>query len=325
MSLAEATARLAMTVASRDRLSVLIYHRVPAEPDELLPGEPCAAEFERTMRWVKSVFNVIPLADGVAGIKSGKLPPRALSITFDDGYANNATVAAPILQTARAARDVLHCDRLPRRRAACSTTQSSRQCAAFEATCSTSRSWAWGAIRPRPCRIGARRSMQYWQGVKYRPDAERGQCADAGGSRSGACRSDRPDDDVRASGRTCDAADSNLGGHTVTHPILAQLDAGSARDEIVRGRRRVEELAGSRARLFAYPNGKPERDYVWASARLVRELGFDGAVTTSQRAAHTGSSPYEVPRFTPWDKRLDRFTFQLWNNAARTQPTYMDA
>ena len=50
------------------------------------------------MRWVKSVFNVIPLEEGVAGIKSGKLPPRALSITFDDGYANNATVAAPILK-----------------------------------------------------------------------------------------------------------------------------------------------------------------------------------------------------------------------------------
>ena len=97
MSLLDPQHALALTVASRDRLSVLIYHRVPAEPDELLPGEPHAAEFERTMRWVKSTFNVIPLADGVAGIKTGKLPPRALSITFDDGYANNATVAAPIL------------------------------------------------------------------------------------------------------------------------------------------------------------------------------------------------------------------------------------
>ena len=97
MSLLDHAARAALTVASHNRLSVLIYHRVPADADELLPGEPHAAEFERTMRWVKSVFNVIPLADGVAGIKSGKLPARALSITFDDGYANNATVAAPIL------------------------------------------------------------------------------------------------------------------------------------------------------------------------------------------------------------------------------------
>jgi peptidoglycan/xylan/chitin deacetylase (PgdA/CDA1 family) len=98
MSLVDPLARLALTIASRDRLSVLIYHRVPAEPDDLLSGEPHASEFEQAMRWIKSTFNVIPLADGVEGIRTGKLPSRALSITFDDGYANNATVAAPILQ-----------------------------------------------------------------------------------------------------------------------------------------------------------------------------------------------------------------------------------
>ena len=49
------------------------------------------------MRLVKEVFNVIPLRDGVAGIKAGKLPARALAITFDDGYANNPPVAALVL------------------------------------------------------------------------------------------------------------------------------------------------------------------------------------------------------------------------------------
>ena len=49
------------------------------------------------MRWVKRTFNVIPLREGVAGLKAGRLPARALSITFDDGYANNESIAAPIL------------------------------------------------------------------------------------------------------------------------------------------------------------------------------------------------------------------------------------
>jgi peptidoglycan/xylan/chitin deacetylase (PgdA/CDA1 family) len=322
MSLAEAAARLAMTVASRDRLSVLIYHRVPAQPDELLPGEPCAAEFERTMRWVKSVFNVIPLEEGVAGIKSGKLPRRALSITFDDGYANNATVAAPILKrlglhaTFFIATGFLDGGRMFNDTVIEAIRGYKGDMLDLEAVGLGVHST--GSLEDRRRAIDA-----ILTGIKYRSEGERGTLAD---DVARAARVVPPDNLMMTSEQAAGLARSGfeLGGHTVTHPILAQLEIGSARYEIEDGRRRVEELAGSRARLFAYPNGKPERDYVRASARLVRELGFEGAVTTSRGAAHTGSSPYEVPRFTPWDKRLDRFTFQLWNNAARTQPTYMD-
>ena len=113
-----------------------------------------------------------------------------------------------------------------------------------------------------------------------------------------------------------------LGGHTVSHPILANLDLAAARDEIERGRRCLEELGGRRTTLFAYPNGRPQRDYLKASAELVRELGFDGAVTTSAGAASVGTSPYEIPRFTPWDDRPIRFCTQLWSNLTRTVPVY---
>ena len=113
-----------------------------------------------------------------------------------------------------------------------------------------------------------------------------------------------------------------LGGHTATHPILAQVGADVAREEIVRGRRRVEELAGDRVGLFAYPNGKPGRDYeAWCSC-LVRELGFDGAVSTSPGAARVGSDPFQIPRFTPWDRRPLRYSMQLAENLVRVQPTY---
>jgi peptidoglycan/xylan/chitin deacetylase (PgdA/CDA1 family) len=116
-----------------------------------------------------------------------------------------------------------------------------------------------------------------------------------------------------------------LGGHTVNHPILAQLDPAAARHEIARGRERVEELAGSRVGLFAYPNGRPGQDYGAAAIRLVSELGFEGAVSTSRGVARVGSDPFQIPRFTPWDLRPLRFTAQLASNLLHTEPIYVVA
>lgn len=320
MSLIAGAARLVMTVASRDRLSVLIYHRVPAQPDELLPGEPHAAEFERTMRWIKSVFNVIPLADGVAGIKSGKLPDRALCITFDDGYANNATVAAPILQrlglhaTFFIATGFLDGGRMFNDTVIEAVRGSRGDTLELDALGLGVHATASPAERRRA--IDA-----ILAGIKYRPESERGRLAD---DVARAAKVTLPGDLMMTSEQAAKLAQQGfaLGGHTVTHPILAQVDLATARDEIVRGRKRVEEITGERVGLFAYPNGKPQRDYVKASASLVRDLKFDGAVTTSPGAARVGSDPFEIPRFTPWDIRPLRFTSQLWANLQRVNPTY---
>ena len=312
MSLAEAAARLAMTVASRDRLSVLIYHRVPAEPDELLPGEPCAAEFERTMRWVKSVFNVIPLEDGVAGIKSGKLPPRALSITFDDGYANNATVAAPILKrlglhaTFFIATGFLDGGRMFND--AVIEAVRGYQGARLDLEALGLGMHSMAGLDDRRTAIDA-----ILNGIKYRPESERGKAADDVARVAGVAL---PDNLMMTSEQAAGVAREGfaLGGHTVTHPILAQIDQATARDEIVRGRKRVEELAGREVRLFAYPNGKPLRDYVKASVDLVCELGFSGAVTTARGSARVSSDPYQIPRFTPWGKSSPQVIGQFVRN-----------
>ena len=320
MTLLQLAARAAISATSSARLSVLIYHRVPAEPDELLPGEPHAAEFERSMLWVKSVFNVIPLAEGVDGIKTGRLPPRALSITFDDGYANNATVAAPILK-----RLGLHATFF----IATGFLDGGRM---FNDTVIEAvRACRFERLDLEPLGLGVHATVSLEErrraidailaGIKYRPEAERADLAEAVARIADARL---PTDLMMTSAQAAGLVRSGfeLGGHTVSHPILAKLDVATARDEIARGRRRLEELSGRRTTLFAYPNGRPQSDYVKASVELVQELGFDGAVTTSAGAASVGTSPYEIPRFTPWDDRPIRFCTQLWSNLARTVPVY---
>jgi hypothetical protein len=44
----------------------MIFHRVLHAPDPLLPGEPDAAAFEQRMKWIRSWFNVLPLAQAVS-------------------------------------------------------------------------------------------------------------------------------------------------------------------------------------------------------------------------------------------------------------------
>ena len=323
MSIETAFIRLALTAASRNRLSVLIYHRVLPEPDELLPGEPCAAEFHRAMRLVKSTLNVIPLSDGVRGIKTGKLPTRALSITFDDGYANNATVAAPILS-----RLGLHATFF----IATGFLDGGRM---FNDTVIEAVRGFNGAILDLefmglgryPTRTPSERRQAVaalLKAIKYRPESERGslaeQVADAAGVRP-------PQNLMMKSSQAAWLAEAGfaLGGHTVSHPILSQLHPATAQDEIARGRKRLEELTGSRVGLFAYPNGRPDQDYGVAATRLVRELGFDGAVSTSRGTARVGSDPFQIPRFTPWDLRPLRFTAQLASNLLNVEPTYAAA
>ena len=92
-------ARVLSPGGRRGRVAILMYHAVLPEPDPLLPGVPDVVEFRTQMEAVRDCFRVIPLAEAAAGVRSGRLPPRAACITFDDGYANNAEVALPVLSS----------------------------------------------------------------------------------------------------------------------------------------------------------------------------------------------------------------------------------
>lgn len=70
-----------------------------------------------------------------------------------------------------------------------------------------------------------------------------------------------------------------IGGHSVTHPILAKMTTGEARDEMGSGADRLAEKLGTRPIHFSYPVGSPDA----AGQRefgLAREVGFETAVTT---------------------------------------------
>ena len=108
------------------------------------------------------------------------------------------------------------------------------------------------------------------------------------------------------------AAGMQIGAHTASHPILATLTPAAAADEIARSRAVLEKLLGERVGMFAYPNGKPGVDYLPdVHPALVRELGFDAAVSTRWGAARRSDDIFQIPRFTPWDRSRGRFGLRL--------------
>lgn len=60
----------------------------------------------------------------------------------------------------------------------------------------------------------------------------------------------------------------------------------------------LEEIIKAPVNLFAYPNGKPNKDYQLDHVKMVKEIGFDAAVSTAWGAAQSDDNIYQLPRFT---------------------------
>jgi peptidoglycan/xylan/chitin deacetylase (PgdA/CDA1 family) len=84
---------------------ILMYHSVAAEDAAawIEPGNRVEPRtFERQMAFLAAERRVMPLAELVDTIADGRtLPADTVCITFDDGYRDNLTVAAPILERYR--------------------------------------------------------------------------------------------------------------------------------------------------------------------------------------------------------------------------------
>jgi peptidoglycan/xylan/chitin deacetylase (PgdA/CDA1 family) len=296
----------------RGRLSILIFHRVLSRPDNLLPDIPDVVAFDRMLTWLTSWFNVIPLDRAVALLAAGAVPERAAAITFDDGYADNHDVALPVL----------------RRHGVCATF--------FIATAylDGGRMWNDTVIETvRSCKTPVLDLREIGLGVHAAATTvERRAAAQAiigrlkylaYGDRLRGCEEvarmagcSLPDDLMMTAADVVGLrnAGMQIGAHTVSHPILAAIPDDQAKVEIADSRRSLESILHEPVTLFAYPNGKPGIDYLPTHVDMVRQLGFELAVSTVAGVATSDSDPMELPRFTPWERDRLRFGMRMASN-----------
>ncbi len=292
------------------RLSIVIFHRVLPQPDPLFPGEMHAAQFDSLCARLAGCFRVLSLREAMAAMDAGSLPRRALVITFDDGYADNATVALPILQRHRLKATFF---------VATGFLDGGRMWndTVIEALRSTRHEVVdvpeLGLAAHPLLSVAERRAAidRALPAVKYLSLDQREQALRSLLSALG--EPTLPDDLMMSSDQVCrlHGAGMEIGGHTERHPILRAIGDAEAMAEIRQGRERLQALTNAPVDSFAYPNGGPDRDYDLRHVAMVRRAGFRVAVSTAHGVVTADSDRLQLPRFSPWDRSAERWVTRL--------------
>lgn len=301
-------------VLARGRLTVLLFHKVPSSPHPLAEAEIGLVEFERVLKLVTQLFCVMPLSEAMAALKAGRLPPRAACITFDDGYPDWLRGPIPLLQryqahatffvtTGQFLGEPMWNERILH---AVSAAGGNVPPILFEDVAMSGVPLATQDDKrvaiPTLDRLIKYQSPEVRARLLAQLEGHVGVPADLAPVMS--------PDDVR----TIHSLGFGIGAHSVTHPILALCTQAQARDEIGGAREHLESIIRAPITAFAYPNGIPDKDFRAEHVDLVREAGYEFALTTQRGVATAKTSLYEVPRFTPWGPSRLRMGLQFTRN-----------
>lgn len=244
---------------------MILYHGVRPEGaagSDIRGKHILVKDFQRQLDFWNRHCHPISLDTALACLKEKKpFPERSVCLTFDDGYANNAQVAAPLLKQAG----------IP---------------ATFFLTTGfldgTHPLWvdrfesAMRALKKSPTDDHHLR-----QEFKRLPNNERLERLEAmeRGAGINATSAGLLAPMSWQEARQLANDGFTLGAHTVTHPILSRCTTDEARFEIKESKKRIEQELNRPCRYFAYPNGQPG-DWTPGTVNLLKDAGFECAITT---------------------------------------------
>jgi peptidoglycan/xylan/chitin deacetylase (PgdA/CDA1 family) len=277
---------------------ILMYHRVAEVGCDPWKLAVTPEHFAEQLDLLSRRRTIVPLAWLVAELEGGRVPDRAVALTFDDGYVDVLRNAKPILERFDAPATVYLPPGMIGRRAEFWWDALSRLVLEAPALPPTfdlaiagrTYTWptadraafhlaVWGVLRTlTPTeREAALALVAEWVATvaPVEPPRERDRALDP--------------DEVRAlaTGRLV-----TIGAHTVSHASLPLLGDGDQRREMAVSRTDCERWLGAQVTAFAYPFG----DHDARSVRLARALGFRHACTTDPGVAVTPRERFRLPR-----------------------------
>ena len=294
-------------------LAILRYHAI-CGPEGYAYADPyiCVTpkNFERHVAYLTSAYNVIRLEDAVRELAAKRaLPPNAVAITFDDGYADNLAAAQILAKygasatfyitagcladgepfwpvelrylVARLPETRLTLDAGPARVEIDTTSEEGRRKAVKQLTRACKghpipvREELRAALRAAAGPGGMPRVMLTWDEVR----------------------------EMAALGMT-------IGSHTMTHPNLPNAGLQDARSELVASKARLEEETDARVTMFSYPNGGADRYCTPELKRVVEDVGFAAATTSRNAFATPASDLYALERIEV-EEELSDLVFAL--------------
>lgn len=297
--------------SGENKLWILIFHRVLDSPDPLRPGEVDRIAFDWQMSLLAKYFNVLSLNDAVDQLSAGELPPRAAAITFDDGYADNLSIATPILEKYDFPATVF-----------VSTGFIDGGCMWNDTVIESIRNWpsptmdlahlGLGVINCQTVEEKRTAINTILNAIKHKNVCERQEIVDAMGSKVGGSPTNLmlSTDGVKE----LYSRGIEIGAHTVTHPILASLSESAARSEIENSKKTLENITCDQVKFFAYPNGRRGLDYTEVHVGMMQSLGFKAALSTHWGVSTKNCDRMQLARFTPWDTSEARFVLRAAKN-----------
>lgn len=259
-------------------LLILGWHNLTPTPAAPLTGGDGPRSFARQVRTLLARLNPVSLPEALGTLRAGgRLPRGAVALTFDDGYRDNAEVAAPVLRSLGVPATFFLVPGFLDRRVDPWWEAIAR---ALSVPAAGRDDIAGGRVPEDPAlrRRAATGAIRELKGLPAAVRDERVALARAdAGLEAGQCSRDLMMDWADAAALVADGF--SIGAHTDTHPILAREDPADQRRELGESRRLLEERLGVPVRLGAYPNGGAA-DVSAATLAAAREAGLHHAVTT---------------------------------------------
>jgi peptidoglycan/xylan/chitin deacetylase (PgdA/CDA1 family) len=286
---------------------VLLYHRVTrlARDPQQLAVQP--ENFRRQLQWLKARYPILRFAEPWHAA-----PRPAVVLTFDDGYADNAQQALPILEELGVPATFFVCTGNVDTRREFWWDEIERCLDAAPASARHFTLPAQSGGEHLASATAAERAALYeflHRRLKTLPVAPREAALGALRAWAGVGEQGRESHRPLAVAELRALAESpwaTVGAHGVSHAPLARLPREAQRAEIETSRSRLEAWIGRPVELFAYPFGG-RADYDRESAALCRAAGFRKAAANLQSAWHRWHDEFHIPRCLVRDWDLPAF------------------